>query len=143
MSETKKAIGLRLPRGVWDDLKQYGIEHHPSDKGSEGFDVTFAITTLLAQALGTSLDKPLSNQSNVTSDERITEIIKQQLNELLSPKLDDSASDDLTDVIKSLNSQITAIVNSKISEVKTELESYTQQQCEAVRLELKKLSAID
>jgi hypothetical protein len=141
MSETKKPVGLRLTSKVWESLKQYGLQHKPSDKGQEGFDVTQTIETLLCQALGISLETPLP-LSNSMSDDRLTEMIKQQLNDLLSPMLYDSVSNNQTDVSKLLNSQITAIVDTKISEVTAELETYTQQQCEAVRVELKKLSAI-
>jgi hypothetical protein len=142
MSETKKPVGLRLPIKLWEDLKQYGLEHHPSDKGSEGFDVTHTIATLLAQALGTSLDNSLATHSNSMSDERITEIINERLNELLSPMLYKYLGDDTAEVSKLLDDKITAIVDSKLGVISTGLETYTQQQCEAVRDELKKLSAI-
>ena len=54
-------------------------------------------------------------------------ILYLKLNDLLSPMLYESVSNSKTDVSKLLNSQITAIVDSK---------------CEAVRSELKKISAI-
>lgn len=141
MSETKKPVGLRLPIKLWESLKQYGLQHHRSDKGREGFDVTQTIETLLSQALGISLE-PLAAQSNPVSNDRLTEMIKQQLNDLLSPMLYESVSDNKTDISQLLNSQITEIVDAKIGRFTTELETYTQQQCEALRTELKKLSAI-
>jgi ribosome biogenesis GTPase A len=124
MSETKKPVGLRLTSKVWESLKQYGLEHKPS-----------------GQALGISTDTP-PPLSNVMSDDRLTEMIKQQLNDLLSPMLYDFMSDSQSDVSKLLNIRITDIVDTKIGEVTTELEAYTQQQCEAVRVELKKSRAI-
>jgi hypothetical protein len=75
MSENSKAIGLRLPPEVWEKLREYGLEHYPSDKSKEKIDVTQTITTLLKQALGISLDDYVI-QSNVTLDERITVIVK-------------------------------------------------------------------
>jgi hypothetical protein len=141
MSGTKKPVGLRLTSKLWESLKQYGLERHPSDKGQEGFDVTQTIESLLCQALDISLETSVP-LSNTVSDDRLAEMIKQQLNDLLSPMLYDSVSDNQTDVSRLLNSQITEIVDAKIGEVTTELEAYTQQQCEAVRDELKKLSAI-
>jgi hypothetical protein len=141
MSETKKPVGLRLTSKVWESLKQYGLEHKPSGKGQEGFDVTQTIETLLCQALGISTDTP-PPLSNAMSDDRLTEMIKQQLNDLLSPMLYDFMSDSQSDVSKLLNIRITDIVDTKIDEVTTELEAYTQQQCEAVRVELKKSRAI-
>jgi ribosome biogenesis GTPase A len=141
MSETKKPVGLRLTSKVWESLKQYGLEHKPSGKGQEGFDVTQTIESLLCQALGISLETP-TPLSNTVSDDSLTEMIKQQLNDLLSPMLYESASDNQTDVSELLNSRITEIVDAKIGKVTTELETYTQQQCEAVRTELKKFGAI-
>jgi hypothetical protein len=139
MSETKKPVGLRLTSKLWESLKQYGLQHHLSDKGKEGFDVTQTIESLLCQALGISLETsaPLSN---TMSDDRLAEMIKQQLNDLLSPMLYDSVSDNQTDVSKLLNSQIIEIVDAKIGEVSTELKTYTQRQCDEVRDELKKLT---
>jgi hypothetical protein len=141
MTDTKEPVGLRLSSQLWESLKQYGLEHHRSDKGKKGFDVTQTIESLLCQALGISLETP-TPLSNTVSDDHLSEMIKQQLNDLLSPMLYESVSDSKTDVSRLLNSQITKIVDAKIGEVTTELETYTQQQCEAVRVELKKLSAI-
>ena len=142
MSEGKKAIGLRLPQDVWEGVKQYGLVNYPGAKSTEGFDVTQTVVTLLKQALDIPDEQPLAARSNALSDERITEMIKQQLDSLLSPALYELVSDDNTGVSKLFNSKITAIVDESISEVSSELEVYTQQQCEAVRDELKKLSAI-
>lgn len=140
MTDTKKAIGLRLSSQLWDSLKEYGNQHHASDKNQSGFDVTQTIETLLCQALGISLETP-KPLFNTASDERLTEIIKEQLNILLSPALYDSVSDNQSNVSKLLNSRITEIVDDKIGKVKTELETYTQQQCEAVKVERKKTLA--
>ena len=142
MSEGKKAIGLRLPQDVWEGIRQYGLVNCPGGKGDEGFDVTQTVVTLLRQVLDIPDEQPLVSRSNALSDERITEMIKQQLDSLLSPMLYELVSDDNTDVSKLFNSKVTAIVDESISEVSSELETYTQQQCEAVRDELKKLSAI-
>jgi hypothetical protein len=141
MSETKKPVGLRLTSKVWESLKQYGLEHKPSGKGQEGFDVTQTIETLLCQALGISTDTP-PPLSNVVSDDRLTEMIKQQLNNLLSPMLYDSISDSQSDVSKLLNRKITDVVDTKFTDPENGLEAYTTNQCEAVRVELKKLSTI-
>jgi hypothetical protein len=79
MTELKKAIGLRLPSTIWENIKQYGLEHFPGEKSREGFDVTQTVVTLLAQALGTCLDGQTVHQSNRLTDERITVVVKQQL----------------------------------------------------------------
>lgn len=141
MTDTKEPVGLRLSSQLWESLKQYGLQHHRSDKGKKGFDVTQTIESLLCQALGISLETP-TPLSNTVSDDRLSEMIKQQLNELLSPMLYASVSDNQTDVSKLLNTQITEIVDAKISKVSSELETYTTNQCEAVRTELKKFGAI-
>ena len=144
MSEAKKPVGLRLTNKLWVVLKQHGIEHHPSDKGQDGFDVTQTIESLLCQALGISLETstPLSN---AVSDERLTEMISQQLIELLSPTLYRDMSDNQTNVSKLLNSKITEIVEAKIGEVTTQLETGTNAKLaslEAEVVELKKPLAI-
>lgn len=84
MAEPSKAIGLRLPTSVWDRLREYGLEHYPSDKGKEGIDVTQSIVALLKQALGISLDEYVK-QSNSTLDERITTIVERLLDEVTNP----------------------------------------------------------
>lgn len=78
MTEPSKAIGVRIPFDVWERLKEYGLETYPSDKSKEGIDVTQSIISLLQQALSISLDLNI-NQSNATLDERITNIVIQQL----------------------------------------------------------------
>jgi flagellar capping protein FliD len=78
MTEPSKAIGVRIPSDVWEKLKEYGLETYPSDKSKEGIDVTQSIVSLLQQALGISLDLNI-HQSNITLDERITDIVRQQL----------------------------------------------------------------
>lgn len=139
MSDTKEAVGLRLTSKLWDSLKQYGLERHPSDKSKKGFDVTQTIETLLCQALGISLETPtplFNAVSNTTSDDRLTDMIKEQLNKLLLPALYDSISDSQSCVSELLNSKITDIVNTKFTDPENGLEAYTTNQCKAVRDEL-------
>ena len=90
MAENSKAIGLRLPSDVWDKLREYGLEHYPSDKSKEGIDVTQSITTLLKQALGISLDDYVM-QSNTTLDEHITAIVRRLLDDVTNPLRDELA----------------------------------------------------
>jgi len=107
MSESK-AIGLRIPPEVWDKLREYGLEHYPSDKSKEKIDVTQTITTLLKQALGISLDDYVI-RSNITLDERITSIVKQLL---------DSESDNIKNSSKvALDERITVIVRRLLDDV--------------------------
>jgi hypothetical protein len=141
MTDTKEPVGLRLSSQLWESLKQYGLQHHRSDKGKKGFDVTQTIESLLCQALGISLETP-TPLSNTVSDDRLAEMIKQQLNELLSPMLYDSISDSQSDVSKLLDRKITDVVDTKFTDPENGLEAYTTNQCEAVRVELKKLSTI-
>ena len=135
MSEAKKPVGLRLTNKLWVVLKQHGIEHHPSDKGQEGFDVTQTIESLLCQALGISLEISPS-LSNIVSDDRLTEIINQQLNKVLSPLLYSVIDDNQTDVSKLLNSKITEIVGAKIGEVTTQLEAGTNAKLASLKTEV-------
>lgn len=102
MSENSKAIGLRLSPEVWDKLKEYGLEHYPSDKSKEKIDVTQTITTLLKQALGISSDDYVI-QSNITLDERITGIVKQMLDGESEVILDER----ITVIVKRLLDDIT------------------------------------
>ena len=135
MSEAKKPVGLRLTNKLWVVLKQHGLEHHPSDKGQEGFDVTQTIESLLCQALGISLETstPLSD---TVSDDRLTETISQQLNKLLSPLLYSVIGDNQTDVSKLLDSKITAIVDVKINKVTTQLEAGTNAKLASLKTEV-------
>jgi hypothetical protein len=112
MSENSKAIGLRLPPEVWDKLREYGLEHHPSDKSKEKIDVTQTITTLLKQALGISLDDYVI-QSNVTLDERITVIVKQMLDGESEVILDER----ITVIVKRLLDDATKPLRDEISEL--------------------------
>ncbi len=144
MSEAKKPVGLRLTNKLWVVLKQHGIEHYPSDKGQDGFDVTQTIESLLCQALGISLETSTPS-SNTVSDDRLTKMISQQLIELLSPTLYSDMSDNQTNVSKLLNSKVTEIVEAKIGEVTTQLEIDTNAKLaslEAEVVELKKPLAI-
>lgn len=108
MAENSKAIGLRLPSDVWDKLREYGLEHYPSDKSKEGIDVTQSITTLLKQALGISLDDYVT-QSNITLDERITDIVKQLLNS------DSNNTGGTSDIV--LDERITVIVRRLLDDI--------------------------
>ena len=119
MTDTKKPVGLRLTSQLWDSLKQYGLQHKPSAKSKEGFDVTQTIETLLSQALGISTDTSPSLSDDVLND-RLTKMIKEQISDLLLPMLNDSVSNNESDVSKLLNSKITEIVDIKISKVVTE-----------------------
>ena len=86
MTDTKKPVGLRLTSQLWDSLKQYGLQHKPSAKSKEGFDVTQTIEALLSQALGISTDAPLSPSNDVLND-RLTQMIKEHINEVVDVKL--------------------------------------------------------
>ena len=144
MSEAKKPVGLRLTNKLWIVLKEHGIEHHPSDKSQDGFDVTQTIESLLCQALGISLETSTS-PSNTVSDDRLTEMISQQLVKLLSPTLYSVIDDNQTDVSKLLNSKITEIVEAKIGEVTAQLETGTNAKLvlmDAEAVKLKKQLAI-
>jgi len=112
MSENSKAIGLRLPTEVWEKLREYGLEHHPSDKSKEKIDVTQTITTLLKQALGISLDDYVV-QSNITLDERITVIVKQMLDGESEVILDER----ITVIVKRLLDDVTKPLRDEISEL--------------------------
>ena len=135
MSEAKKPVGLRLTNKLWVVLKQHGIEYHPSDKSQDGFDVTQTIESLLCQALGISLETSTS-PSNTVSDDRLTEMISQQLIELLSPTLYSDTSDNQADVSKLLNSKITEIVEAKIGEVTAQLETSTNAKLASMEAEV-------
>lgn len=144
MSEAKKPVGLRLTNKLWVVLKQHGIEHYPSDKSQDGFDVTQTIESLLCQALSISLETSTS-PSNTMSDNRLTEMISQQLVELLSPTLYSNTSDNQTDVSNLLDSKITEIIEAKIGGVKTQLETGTNAKLASMEAEvvvLKKQLAI-
>ena len=138
MSEAKKPVGLRLTNKLWIVLKQHGTKHHPSDKGQEGFDVTQTIESLLCQALGISLETSTS-PSNTVSDDRLTEIISQQLIELLSPTLYSVIDNNQTDVSKLLNSKITEIIKAEIGEVIAQLETGTNAKLVLMDAEVVKL----
>lgn len=117
MSENSKAIGLRLSPEVWDKLREYGLEHYPSDKSKEKIDVTQTITTLLKQALGMTLDDYVI-QSNITLDERITGIVKQMLDGGSEVILDER----ITVIVKRLLDDITKPFRDEISELSRDLQ---------------------
>jgi hypothetical protein len=84
MAEPNKAIGLRLNPNLWKEIKKYGLLKHPGDKSKEGFDVTQTITELLAKALEIPLDE-LVKHSFSTSDQRIAEIVKGEVEVAIQP----------------------------------------------------------
>jgi hypothetical protein len=88
MAELNKAIGLRIPPKLWEEIKGYGLENYPGSKGKEGFDVTRTIVSLLAQALETPLDNT-ADRSNASSDEHMIKIIRQELDKAINPITDD------------------------------------------------------
>lgn len=88
MAELNKAIGLRIPPKLWEEIKEYGLENYPGSKGKEGFDVTKTIVSLLTQALENPSDS-IIQCPDVSSDERIVELIKQELDKAVSPTNND------------------------------------------------------
>jgi hypothetical protein len=88
MAELNKAIGLRIPPKLWEEIKGYGLENYPGSKSKEGFDVTKTIVSLLAQALETPLDNT-ADHFNASSDERIMEMIRQELDKAINPITND------------------------------------------------------
>lgn len=84
MVEPNKAIGLRLNPNLWKEIKKYGLLRHPGDKSKEGFDVTQTITELLAKALEVPLDNLIKHSSS-TSDQRIAEIARGEVETIVQP----------------------------------------------------------
>jgi DNA-binding transcriptional regulator YiaG len=56
MSEYSKAIGIRIPIEVWENLKKHGLARYPNSRNKEGFDLTQSIVSLLKQSLEMSDD---------------------------------------------------------------------------------------
>lgn len=83
MTESAKAIGLRLPAQVWTEVEKYGLENHSGGRGDKGFDVTQTLIALISRGLGIE-SKENDNKNDNTLDERITEIVRQQLDERIT-----------------------------------------------------------
>jgi hypothetical protein len=88
MAESAKAIGLRLPAQIWAEVEKYGLEHHPGGRGDKGFDVTQVLIELISRGLGIE-EKGSINNSDTKLDERITELVKQQLDSMLDERITD------------------------------------------------------
>jgi hypothetical protein len=86
MAESAKAIGLRLPAQIWAEVEKYGLEHHPGGRGDKGFDVTQVLIELISRGLGIE-EKGSINNSDTKLDERITELVKQQLDSMLDERI--------------------------------------------------------
>jgi hypothetical protein len=77
MTESSKAIGVRVPIEVWEMVREYGLERYPSPKSKEGIDVTQTIVTLLKGALSSPDDR----QADIGSASEI-EAMKSQIESL-------------------------------------------------------------
>lgn len=86
MAESARAIGLRLPAQVWAEVEKYGLEHYPGGRGDKGFDVTQVLIELISRGLGIE-EKGSKNNSDTKLDERITELVKQQLDSMLDERI--------------------------------------------------------
>jgi hypothetical protein len=125
MTETSKAIGLRLPIDVWGRVREYGVERYPSEKSKEKIDVTQTIVSLLKQALDIPLDINAKLPNNIL-DERITDIVRQQITEISNTMSDESITklERQTEAIEGLKeeladvSEFTRNLQGEIAEVK-------------------------
>jgi hypothetical protein len=124
MPDPSKAIGLRLPHHVWEQVKAHGIANYPSDSGKEGIDVTRTVVALLCQALGAPLDAPVSNLSNDMITECITDIVQQQLSQLSNSSSDNDMLSERLTIVEHLLSQLSNnnIDNTSLSERLTAIE---------------------
>jgi hypothetical protein len=86
MPESAKAIGLRLPAQVWAEVEKYGLENYSGGRGDKGFDVTQTLIALISRGLGIE-ERTIDNKNDNTLDERITELVKQQLDAMLDERI--------------------------------------------------------
>ena len=120
MADPSKAIGLRLPHHIWEQVKAYGMDNYPSETSKDGIDVTRTVVSLICQALGTTLDTPVISLSDEMITERTTIIVQQQLSALYN---DNSALlERLTHVEQQLSEHLTDNVQQSLSKELTELE---------------------
>ena len=122
MPDPSKAIGLRLPHHVWEQVKAYGMDNYPSDTSKEGIDVTRTVISLICQALGTTLDAPINDSYTV--------VVQQQLSALSN----DNAllSERLTIVEQLLSKRLMTTVEHPLSEQITEDEKQPDDLTEVV-----------
>ncbi len=81
-----KAIGLRIPVSLWEQVTEFGCENFPKPDSERDFDITSTLLELIARGLGNDNVEQVDRQ---TVEQTVEEIVQQNVEQLVKQQLDD------------------------------------------------------
>ena len=80
-----KAIGLRIPVSLWEQVTEFGCENFPKPDSERDFDITSTLLELIERGLGNDNVEQVERQ---TVEQTVEDIVQQNVEQLVKQQVD-------------------------------------------------------